>query len=182
MRILLLATATTLFLSACSSAPKAPPAAPAGPTTHALANLASASGSLVSGKVTLTSMPGGVHVTGVVGGLPANGTFGFHVHEKGDCSAVDATSAGGHFNPATTTHGRVHHGAHHAGDMDNLQSDAEGVVTVNAHLAGATLGDGSATDIAGRGVIVHADPDDYVSQPTGNAGARVACGVITVAH
>ena len=93
MRVVLLATATIVFLSACASAPKAPPAAPAGPTTHAAANLASASGSLVSGKITLVSMPGGAHITGVVGGLPANGKFGFHVHEKGDCSAVDATSA-----------------------------------------------------------------------------------------
>ncbi len=182
MRIVLLATAATVFLAACSSTPKAPPAAPAGPTTHAAANLASASGSLVSGRVTLVSMPGGAHVTGVVGGLPANGKFGFHVHEKGDCSAVDATSAGGHFNPATSSHGRVHHGTHHAGDMDNLQSDAEGVATISAHLSGVTLGDGSATDIAGRAVIVHADPDDYVSQPTGNAGARVACGVIAITH
>ncbi len=102
------------------------------------------------------------------------------MHEKGDCSAVDASSAGGHFNPAAQPHGRAGGGAHHAGDMDNLQANAEGVVHVDVRLRGVTLGGGAANDIAGRALVVHANADDYHSQPAGNAGARVACGVIRV--
>ena len=90
--------------------------------------------------------------------------------------------SGGHFNPAVTAHGRVGSGEHHVGDTDNITADDTGVAVVNTRLQGATLADGAPTDVLGRGVIVHADPDDYVSQPTGNAGARVACGVITVTH
>jgi Cu-Zn family superoxide dismutase len=183
MRIALLAAATVLVLSACGSSPPPAPAAaaPAGSTAkQGIANLAPASGSLVSGKITLTPMGDGVHLTGVLGGLTANSTHGFHVHEKGDCSAADATSAGPHFNPAGTSHGRAGAAAHHAGDMDNIVADAEGVARVNVHVAGVTLGGGAANDIANRALVVHASPDDYTSQPAGNAGARVACGVITV--
>src|SRR5690606_18183626 len=182
-----LATSGLLLLAACSTtAPVAttpPPAAqPAAVSTaqEASVALASASGSRVSGKLSLVPMAGGVHVRGEVGGLAPNGQFGFHVHEKGDCSAADATSAGSHFNPAGAQHGRAGSGAHHGGDMDNLASNAEGVAVVDRHLHGVTLGGGAANDIAGRAVIVHADADDYHSQPTGNAGARVACGVIKV--
>lgn len=169
-------------LAACSSAPPATPTPPAATSTaqQAVAVLASASGSRVSGKLTLAPMGDGVHISGEVGGLGPSGQFGFHVHEKGDCSAVDATSAGGHFNPATSAHGRAGTPTHHAGDMDNITSDASGVAKVNVHLRGVTLGGGAANDIAGRAVIVHAAPDDYHTQPTGNAGARVACGVIRV--
>ena len=184
MRIALLAAATAVFLTACGSAPKKP-AGPNIPTLstakQATANLASASGSLVSGKVTLVPMgAGGVHLTGTVGGLPANSTHGFHIHEKGDCSAVDGSSAGPHFNPFTSVHGRANAGDHHSGDMDNVVSNAEGVVQLNVHVGGVTLGGGSVNDIAGRALVVHAAADDYTSQPAGNEGARVACGVITV--
>ncbi|GGD51260.1 superoxide dismutase family protein [Pseudoxanthomonas indica] len=183
MRIVLLAAASALVLGACGSSPPPTPAAaaPAGSTAkQGIANLAPASGSLVSGKITLTPMGDGVHLTGVVGGLPANSTHGFHVHEKGDCSAADATSAGPHFNPAGSGHGRAGGGAHHAGDMDNIVADAEGVARVSVHVMGVTLGGGAANDIANRALVVHASPDDYTSQPAGNAGARVACGVIAV--
>ena len=185
MRIVLLAATTAVFLAACGSAPKKP-AGPDVPTlstaSQATANLASASGSLVSGKVMLMPMAGGVHLTGTVGGLPPNSTHGFHVHEKGDCSAVDASSAGPHFNPFASVHGRASAGNHHSGDMDNVASNAEGVVQLNIHLAGVTLGGGAVNDIAGRALVVHAAADDYTSQPAGNAGARVACGTITVSQ
>ena len=183
-----LVTALAAALAACASTPQeaAPPAAPAA-TAHnastarqAIANLASASGSLVSGRLTLVPMGDGVHITGEIGGLQANSSHGFHIHEKGDCSAADASSAGGHFNPAAKPHGRTGHGAHHAGDGDNLVADSQGVARVNAHFSGVSLGGGSANDIAGRALIVHANADDYSSQPAGNAGARVACGLIKV--
>ena len=186
MRIALLAAASALALAACGTtpSPSSPSTTTVVPTTstakQAVAVLASASGSLVSGSVTLTPMGKGLHLTGEVGGLPANGTHAFHIHEKGDCSAADASSAGGHFNPTGQPHGRAGQGAHHAGDADNLVADAKGVARVDAHLGGLSLGNGAANDVAGRAVIVHAAADDYSSQPAGNAGARVACGVIQV--
>ena len=182
MRIAL-ASIGLIALAACSSTPPPaapPPAKPVSTAQQAVAVLASASGSRVSGKLTLAPMGDGVHISGEVGGLPASGQFGFHVHEKGDCSAADASSAGGHFNPAASTHGRANGPAHHAGDMDNLVSDASGLAKVNVHLRNVTLGGGALNDIAERAVIVHATADDYHSQPAGNAGARVACGLIKI--
>lgn len=167
-------------VAGCASAPAPRPQAPAtttGVTRHAVANLASASGSLVSGRLLLDSAGGGVRIHGDIGGLPPGSLHGFHIHEKGDCSTVDASSAGGHFNPDGKPHGRSGHGAHHAGDIDNITADANGVAHVDVLLRGASLADGG-HDINGRALIVHAAQDDYASQPAGNAGARVACGVI----
>jgi len=184
MRLILTAAATAFVLASCTTTPPPAPVAaqPEVPTmstaTQAVANLASASGSLVSGKVMLMPMAGGVHITGTVGGLPPNSEHGFHVHEKGDCSAADASSAGGHFSPFTMPHGKAGSGPHHAGDMNNIRANAEGVATIDMHVDGVTLGGGAVNDIANRAVIVHAEPDDYRSQPSGNAGARVACGLI----
>ncbi len=185
MRIVLLAAASTLALAACGTTPSSPSSsAQAIPTTstarQAVAVLASASGSLVSGSVTITPMDKGLHLTGEIGGLPANGTQAFHVHEKGDCSAADACSAGAHFNPFNAAHGKAGSGTHHAGDMNNLTANAEGVAKVDVHVEGVTLGGGAVNDVAGRALVVHAAADDYASQPAGNAGARVACGIIKV--
>lgn len=184
VRIAVLAAATAA-LAACggqSVKPTPPPPSatvkPVSTASSATVVLASASGSLVSGKLNLRPMSDGVHLTGEIGGLTPNSTHAIHIHEKGDCSAADATSAGGHFNPAAQQHGRVDHGAHHAGDMDNLVANAEGVAKVDAHASGVTLGGGAPNDVVGRAVIVHASADDYKTQPTGNAGARLACGVI----
>ena len=174
--------AFALLAAGCASAPPPAPAPPPAQSTAqaATVNLASASGSLVSGKATLQPMGDGVHLRGTVGGLAPNSQHGIHVHEKGDCSAADASSAGGHFNPTASAHGRAGSGPHHAGDMDNLAADSEGVAQINIHLHGVTLGGGAANDIAGRALVVHAAPDDYATQPAGNSGARVACGVITI--
>ena len=148
------------------------------PPPHTVAVLSATEGNAVTGELAFEAFDGGVGITGQVNGLTAGGEHGFHVHETGDCSAPDATSAGGHFNPEGRAHGQVGSGEHHAGDTDNLLADDTGVATVNTRLEGATLGDGAPTDILGRAVIVHADADDYTTQPTGNAGARLACGVI----
>ena len=185
LRFPLMAVVAGVLLAGCGSGPaprpEAPPPVAAISTAQlAEANLAPASASLVSGRVAVVPEAGGVHITGTIGGLPQGKPAAFHVHEKGDCSAMDASSAGGHFNPATQPHGRAGSGAHHAGDMDNLQANAEGVVHVDVHLRGVTLGGGAANDIAGRALVVHAGADDYHSQPASNAGARVACGVIRV--
>jgi Cu-Zn family superoxide dismutase len=173
-----LLSASTLMLAACTATPPRRAPAAARQASEAVVNLASASGSLVSGRLLLVPMGDGLHLSGEVGGLQPGSQHGFHIHEKGDCSAVDASSAGGHFNPGAQPHGRSGHGAHHAGDTDNLVADANGVAHVDAHVAGVSLGSGAANDVAGRALIVHAVADDYSSQPAGNAGARVACGVI----
>jgi Cu-Zn family superoxide dismutase len=111
-------------------------------------------------------------------GLAPNSEHGFHVHEKGDCSAPDATSAGPHFNPGGAQHGRPGSGMHHMGDLMNLRADAKGAVSAEVELAGLTLSPGP-NSIVGRALVVHRDPDDYASQPAGNSGPRIACGVIT---
>lgn len=188
-----LAAAATSLLAACTSVPPATTApssaSPSSSSSSAVAapavstakeatiTLAPASGSLVSGRLTAVPIAGGVRITGDIGGLAPNSTHAIHIHEKGDCSAADATSAGGHFNPAQQTHGRVGSGPHHGGDMDNVVADANGVAHVDVRALGVSLG-GGATDIGGRAIVMHASPDDYVSQPAGNAGARIACGVV----
>ena len=179
LRILPFAAALAT-LAGCASQPASDAAAhSAGTASSAHAALAPASGSLVSGTLAFVPMGDGVHVTGDIGGLAPNSTHGFHIHETGDCSAADASSAGGHFNPSGEAHGRASAPHHHLGDNDNLVADANGVAHVNAHFAGVVLGGGGADDIVGKAVIVHANPDDYASQPSGNAGARIACGVIS---
>ena len=181
---ILIGSAALLALSACSTTPPPPPPAPSMPTIStakmAEVNMSPASASIVSGRLAVVPDARGVHITGVIGGLQPLQTAAFHVHERGDCSAVDAGSAGAHFNPTQQPHGRTTGGAHHLGDMDNLRADAQGRVNVDVRLPGVTLGGGAPNDIAGRALIVHANADDYRSQPAGNAGARVSCGVIRV--
>lgn len=164
--------------ASASAAGSAPGMATRSSSASATANLAAASGSLASGRLKLVPMGDGVHVTGEIGGLKPNGTHAFHIHEQGDCSAADASSAGGHFNPTAQPHGRVSKPAHHAGDSDNLVANAEGVAKVDAHFSSIVLGGGAPNDAIGKAVVVHGSPDDYVSQPAGNAGTRIACGVI----
>ncbi|QNP41921.1 superoxide dismutase family protein [Lysobacter solisilvae (ex Woo and Kim 2020)] len=175
-----LAVAGLVGLAACSTTPShttARAGEAASTASGATVTLTPASGSLISGKLDIAPIAGGVRVSGEIGGLARGSTHAIHIHEKGDCSAADATSAGGHFNPAQQAHGRAGSGPHHGGDMDNIVADGNGVARVDVRALGVTLG-GGATDIGGRAIVVHAAPDDYASQPAGNAGARVACGVI----
>ncbi|GHH59120.1 superoxide dismutase family protein [[Pseudomonas] boreopolis] len=178
--------AVLALLGGCSSAPPPTPAPPPATTVvpkvqRAEAALASASGSLVSGRVVLLPAVQGLRITGTIGGLRPGRSYGFHVHERGDCSAVDASSAGAHFNPTAAPHGRPGAAPHHLGDMDNLVADDEGVAQLDRVLPGLSLGTGRADDILGKAIVVHADPDDYRSQPAGNSGVRLACGVIRAA-
>jgi Cu-Zn family superoxide dismutase len=143
----------------------------------ATATLQPTAGNTAAGTVTFTAQGGGVAVQARVTGLKPNAEHGFHLHEKGDCSSPDGNSAGGHFNPDGKPHG-PQDAPHHAGDMPALKSDAQGVADARFTLQGVSIG-GAAADIVGKGLIVHAQPDDYKTQPTGNAGARLACGVVT---
>ena len=136
------------------------------------APMAARSGSAVSGNVTFSEQGGVLRVQAQFAGLTP-GEHGFHIHEVGDCSAPDASSAKGHYNPAGKRHGHYDHEPHHGGDMPNLVANAQGEARLSAELKGVTL-----SEVIGRSLVVHADPDDYMSQPAGNSGKRVACGVI----
>ena len=142
----------------------------------ATATLSPTTGNTVTGTVTFTQKGDKVTVVAKVSGL-SPGSHGFHIHEKGDCSSGDGMSAGGHFNPTGKPHGDPNAPDHHAGDMPMLIADASGNASLTAELSPMTVGAGT-TDIIGKAVIVHKDPDDYKTQPTGNSGARVACGII----
>lgn len=166
----------SLTLGACAA--PSPSGGSAGSVPMAQVTLTPAFGSAVTGQLQIVPMGDGVQVTGQITGLQPGSTHAIHIHENGDCSAPDASSAGGHFNPAGSEHGKVARGAHHAGDMDNIVADANGTSQVDRHASGPSLDAGAADNVIGRAVIVHATADDYTSQPSGNAGARLACGVI----
>jgi superoxide dismutase, Cu-Zn family len=147
---------------------------------EAIAVIQPASGSACKGTVRFVEQGTGVKVVADLEGLTPGAKHGFHVHEFGDCSAPDATSAGSHYDPA----GTKHHGSpteqpRHAGDMGNLQADGSGKAHLELLLEGVTI-EGHDSALLGRGVVVHAKPDDF-GQPVGNAGGRIGCGVIGIA-
>jgi Cu-Zn family superoxide dismutase len=169
MRTMIVGFAAAALLAGCASTP------PPGP--KATAKLEPTRGNTASGTVTFTQRGDKVVVDARVAGLSPGG-HGFHIHEKGDCSSGDGVSAGGHFNPRAKPHAMPSTTDRHAGDLPMLVADANGNAALVVELDVITVGSGE-TDIVGRGLIVHKDPDDYRTQPTGNSGARVACGVIT---
>ena len=172
-------TAPVADTAPAADAPPAMMSSDAHANTSAVAELAATQGNAVKGNVTFSLVDGKVHVKGQVSGLKPNSEHGFHIHEKGDCSAPDGASAGGHFNPSKEDHGNVATSPHHGGDIPNLKADAQGNAVVDADVStNVNIGKGDDFDIIGRGLIVHADADDYKTQPTGNAGARLACAVI----
>jgi Cu-Zn family superoxide dismutase len=158
--------------SAESQTPAEKPSAP----LKAVAVLYPSSGSKVSGTVTFTEVADGVQVRAEITGLTP-GNHGFHVHEFGDCSAADASSAGGHFNPTHNPHAGPDAPERHVGDMGNVEADASGKATLEYVDHQISLTSDQRSGI-GRSVVVHAKADDLKSQPAGDSGARVACGVI----
>lgn len=132
------------------------------------------------GDLTLTSEGGAVAIRGIISGLKPGKEHGFHIHETGDCSLPDFQSAGGHFNPTKDPHGSAKSKAHHLGDIPNIEADKEGHASVDVTVKGVTLvdKDGAPTEIMGKALVVHAMKDDYKTQPSGDSGARIACGVI----
>lgn len=145
------------------------------PRRMAVAVLSPAQNSEVHGQVTFLEETEGVRVTANIEGLTP-GKHGFHIHEKGDCSAPDFSSAGGHFNPLGRPHGSPTDPEHHAGDFGNIEANEQGVARFERVFNWLTLT--GTNSIVDRAVIVHEKPDDLKTQPTGNAGGRVACGVI----
>jgi len=176
----ILAAMGILGLLACSQSQleSKPAAAATNATMHAIAVLHPTEGNTCHGTVRFDQDGDALKVTVDLQGLTP-GQHAIHVHEYGDCSALDATSAGGHYNPEGFPHALPPTPQRHAGDLGNLEADADGNAHYELTVHNASV-DGTKNPVLGRGVIVHEKPDDG-GQPTGNAGGRVACGVIGIA-
>lgn len=143
----------------------------------AVAMLEARSGSTITGDATFTQEAETVRIiVNVKGATP--GEHGLHIHEKGDCSAADAASAGPHFNPQKMDHGGMDQSPRHAGDLGNITVAADGSGRLEAILKGITVTAGEMS-VVGRAIVLHEKPDDLRTQPSGNSGARIGCGVIT---
>jgi len=169
MRLNIFAISAVTLLAACASMPDEP--------LRATAQLQPTKGSKTFGEATFEEVDGKVHVVIFVQGLKPGQEHGLHIHEVGDCSSGDGMSAKGHFNPYGKPHAHAGTAERHAGDLPSLKAAKNGRAKVDVMLDVITVAPGPAS-IVGRGLIVHADADDYKTQPTGNAGARIACGVI----
>jgi Cu-Zn family superoxide dismutase len=161
--------AAAVLLAACQAVPDEP--------LRATAQLQPTKGNKTFGEATFEQVGDKVRVIVFAQGLRAGQTHGFHIHEAGDCSSGDGMSAKGHFNPHGKPHASPTTAERHAGDLPPLKAAKDGRAKIDVTLDVISIGAG-AGNIVGRGLIIHADPDDYRTQPTGNAGARVACGVI----
>ncbi|HUP95615.1 MAG TPA: superoxide dismutase family protein [Burkholderiales bacterium] len=165
----LIAASAVIVLCACQTMSQQGP--------RASADLKPTKGSNTSGQATFTQVADKVRVVVEVQGLKPGAEHGFHIHEVGDCSSGDGMSTKGHFNPFGKAHGHHTSAEHHAGDLPSLRADSSGRAKINVDIPMISVTPGAGS-VVGRGLIVHADPDDYKTQPTGNAGARVACAVI----
>jgi Cu-Zn family superoxide dismutase len=165
---IILAIAVAVLLTACQTTPEGPLIASAG--------LKPTKGSKTFGEATFEQVGDKVKAVVFVQGLKPGQEHGLHIHEGADCSG-DAMGAKGHFNPLGKPHGMHGSAESHAGDLPSLRANKAGRANVQVELDGVTLQPGP-TNIIGRAVVVHANPDDFKTQPHGNAGARIACGVI----
>lgn len=173
-RFLVLLTVVGMVLMGCGGGGKEEHKAP-GAMTKAIAVLHPTEGSKVHGVIAFSKGEKGIRIRAGIEGLDP-GMHGFHIHEYGDCSSPDATSAGGHFNPGDMPHASPIADKHHVGDMGNIEADGTGLARLDQLDPHMTFQ--GPNSIIGRAVIVHASQDDLTTQPTGNAGPRVACGVI----
>ena len=169
MRPIFAVAAATALLAACQTMPPEP--------LRANAQLKPTKGNKTFGEATFEQVGDKVRVAVFVQGLKPGQEHGLHIHEAGDCSSGDGMSTKGHFNPLGKPHGHPGSAERHAGDLPALKANKAGRANVQVDLDIITVTPGPAS-VIGRGLIVHADPDDYKTQPTGNAGARIACGVI----
>jgi len=164
-----IAACIAVLFTGCATTPDEP--------LRATAQLQPTKGSKAFGEATFEQVADKVHVVVYVQGLKPGQEHGLHIHEVGDCSSGDGMSTKGHFNPQGKPHARHDSAERHAGDLPSLKAGKDGRAKVDVMLDVITVGPGAAS-VVGRGMIVHADPDDFKTQPTGNAGARIACGVI----
>ena len=190
--VLTLTLATAAVLAGCAHKPAAEPVPVPAPavgaspdvkptesyfsrTKSAVATLTPSATSGVTGIVIFSGGSTSVDVHVIAGGLQPGSIHAFHVHDKGNCASADFLSAGDHFNPTHKPHGAQDQ-PHHAGDMPSLLADPAGKIDTTFTLQGVTLG--GADGFVGHAVVLHAKPDAYDVQPSGDAGARIACGVI----
>jgi superoxide dismutase, Cu-Zn family len=137
------------------------------------------SGQTAKGEIQFLQSKGRLSISGRIEGLKANSIHGIHIHENGDCSAADASSAGDHFNPVNEKHGALGRTpSAHMGDLGNISADANGVAVIDRKFDGLRLNTGKGS-IVGRSVVVHEKIDDLKSQPAGDSGSRIACGIIS---
>jgi Cu-Zn family superoxide dismutase len=170
MKPIIAFAAAAVLLAACQTTPPPDP-------LKASAQLRPTKGNKTFGEATFEEAGDKVRIVVFVQGLKPGQEHGLHIHETGDCSSGDGMSTKGHFNPYGKPHGLPDSSERHAGDLPALKANKPGRASVHADVDIITLKPGPAS-IIGRSIIVHADPDDYKTQPTGNAGARIACGVI----
>lgn len=147
--------------------------------THAVCVIHPTEGHTAKGVVRFTANGDKVHIVAEIQGLSPNAKHGFHIHQYGDCSALDGKSAGGHYNPTGTPHGLPPAAERHAGDLGNLQADAHGTAHYELTVDNIMIA-GPHNPVLGRAIIIHGKEDDG-GQPTGNAGPRIGCGVIGIA-
>ncbi|OGA68355.1 MAG: superoxide dismutase [Betaproteobacteria bacterium RIFCSPLOWO2_12_FULL_65_14] len=169
MKQRILAVAVTAGIAGCATT--------GGGAPGAASQLSATKGNTASGSVTFTQRGDRAVIAANLSGLRPNAEHGFHVHEKGDCSSGDGMSAGGHFNPRAKTHAHYGSSERHAGDMPNVKTDAGGNARYSFESDLFTIAGGPAS-VVGKAVVIHRDPDDYKSQPAGNSGPRIACGVV----
>lgn len=181
MKSIALSLLPVLFLLSCVQEQEVTEIVHEGPDTDiAVAVIHPTEGNSIEGTVTFTKADDGVRVQANISGLGDQTLHGFHIHQYGDCRASDGTSAGGHFDPEDMPHGAPTDAERHIGDLGNLPSNEDGDAEID--FVDPMLELSGSNSIIGRGVIVHAGEDDLVSQPTGDAGPRLGCGVIGVAN
>jgi len=176
-----IAVSLALLSAGCARESNAPPAAEpsaaAAEPLQLVVELQPLNDSGTGGTATFTEREGQVALRIELSGAPA-GEHAVHLHEIGDCSAPDGSSAGGHWNPTDAPHGRWGHDGYHLGDVGNVVVGEDGTGSYELVSAVWSLGTGEPNDVLGKSIIVHAGVDDFVTQPTGGAGGRIACGVV----
>ena len=181
MPMFFLLISISVMLVGCDRAQQQAGVLPIAPAKQANAMIGSSNDSGVTGMAVFTQNGDQITFTVEIQGA-SPGLHAVHIHEYGDCRAPDGTSAGGHWNPTDVAHGKWGEGEFHLGDIGNITvgEDGMGRITLTTDLW--EIGTGSDVDVVGRGIIVHAGADDFTSQPSGAAGARIGCGVIVLAE
>ncbi|OGR84995.1 MAG: hypothetical protein A2901_06000 [Elusimicrobia bacterium RIFCSPLOWO2_01_FULL_54_10] len=146
----------------------------------ARAELSHTEGQTAGGVVNFDEIKGHVRVSGKLTGLSANSVHAIHIHDNGDCSGPKAEAAGAHFNPAGKRHGGPNSDEHHSGDMGNIRTNKQGIAEFSFITTEFSLTGGATSQIINRSMVLHKKEDDLVSQPAGNSGSRIACGIIRI--
>ena len=177
--IFLLLIGISILLMGCERMPQQTGILSAAPAKQATAMIGSLGDSGVTGMAVFTQNGDQITLMAEIQGATP-GLHAIHIHAYGDCSAPDGKSAGGHWNPTDVAHGKWGEGEFHLGDIGNITVGADGTGRITLTTDLWEIGTGSDIDVVGKGIIVHADADDFVSQPSGAAGARIGCGVIVL--